>query len=202
VAAACRALAGTRLQAPPAYSAKRVEGRRSYELARRGIAVEPRVVAVTLHSIELLAVDGERVEIEVRCSPGTYIRALARDLGEALATGGHLVTLRRMRSGAFGLERAVGWDAPFEDALTPLSQLLPEIPAAVLTDSGVEALRHGRDLPRDLVRSGFPDAPVPRMRVLDSSGALLGLAVPRGFGRAGPGLSIEPVLHPDVVLVD
>ncbi len=194
-------------QVPPAYSAKHVGGRRLYELARRGeTGTAPRrAVPVTVHAIELLEAAGDLVEIEVRCAPGTYIRALGRDLGEDLGVGGHLTALRRLRSGAFGLEHAVAADrvvASSRSMVIPLSGLLDAMPAVRVNAEGREAVRHGRALGRVLVASGFPESPPDRVRVLDESGRLLALAVPRGFGLPTPGLLLDPVLQPDVVLVD
>lgn len=205
VRVACRRLTGELLQVPPAYSAKRVGGQRLYYLARQGVAVERQAVPVTVHAIEVFALQGDRLEIEVRCSPGTYVRAVARDLGQALGLGGHLVSLRRTRTGSFGLDQAVGWESltpAARDRVLPLSALLLDLPEARVGEDGAAALRHGRDLDHGLVRSGFPDVPPQRMRILDESGALLALAVPRGFDCDAPGLRVEPVLHPDVVLVE
>ena len=192
-------------QVPPSYSAKHVGGRRLYELARRGETATRRAVPVTVHAIEVLGAARDLVEIEVRCATGTYIRALGRDLGESLGVGGHLTALRRLRSGAFGLELAVPADrvAPSSRPLViPLSDLLEAMPAVRVSAEGREAVRHGRGLGRVLVASGFPESPPDRMRVLDESGRLLALAVPRGFGLPTPGLPLEPILQPDVVLVD
>jgi tRNA pseudouridine55 synthase len=144
------------------------------------------------------------LELEVRCSPGTYIRALARDLGETLGTGGHLVALRRTVSGTFTMADAVAWDEIGPGApVIPMGRLLEELPSATVTAAGRAALRHGRALDRSLVAAGFPSPPPPpRVRVLDEAGELVALAVPRGFDPSPPGLTLEPVLHPDVVLVD
>jgi tRNA pseudouridine55 synthase len=207
VSDACRRLTGDLLQIPPVYSAKRVGGQRLYDLARQGVAVERAAAPVTVHALEVVKIKDGHVEIEVRCSPGTYVRALARDLGESLGVGGHLTALRRTRSGPFGIETAVGWDDLGEHArerLLPLSDLLRELPEARVGARGAELLRHGRDLGQDLVVSGFPAAgPPPRVRILDETGrSLLALAVPRGFGPAVEGLPVQPVLHPDVVLSD
>ena len=206
VQAACRALTGALMQVPPLYSAKRVAGQRMYDLARQGQAVAREAVPVTVHALDVLAVEGDRVELEVRCSPGTYVRALARDLGAALGVGGHLQALRRTRTGAFGLEQAVAWDdlpARGRDAVLPLASLLTEMPAVTVGAEGREYLRHGRPLGRAQVREGFPSSdPPPRLRVLDEAGSLLAMAVPRGFGPAVQGLPLEPVLHTDVVLLD
>jgi len=202
---AVRSLVGTRDQVPPAYSAKRIAGRRLYELAREGVAA-PRVGSrVTVHSLDVLAAEGDRVELEVRCSPGTYVRALARDIGAALGVGGHLVALRRLRSGPFGLEQAADGArlSPADrERVVALKNLLPELPEVRVGAAGRAAVGHGRDLDRTLVVSPFPENPEPRWRVLDESGELLALAVPRGFSAEGSDLPVTPVLHPDVVLVE
>ena len=202
---ACRTLTGTLRQVPPAYSARRVGGRRLYELARQGVDVERDAAEVTVHAFEVLDVVGDRVEAAVTCSPGTYVRALARDLGAALGMGGHLAALRRTRSGEFALDQAVDGAAPapsWEQALLPLGSLLPGLPAVQVGAEGASALRHGRDLTARLLCSLFPAEPDERYRVLDEAGRLLALAVPRGFGPSGPALAVEPVLHPEVVLAD
>jgi tRNA pseudouridine55 synthase len=202
---ACRRLTGTIRQVPPAYSARRVGGRRLYELARRGVDVDREASSVTVHAFEVAGFTGDRVEAVVKCSPGTYVRALARDLGEALGVGGHLVSLRRTRSGDFALDQAVDGADPspaWEHRLLPLEALLPGLPAVQVGAEGATALRHGRDLTRPLVSAGFPRVPQERFRVLDEAGALLALAVPRGFGDRAPGLPVEPVLHPEIVLAD
>jgi tRNA pseudouridine55 synthase len=204
VEAACAGFAGELWQLPPAYSARRKDGLRHYQRARRGEAVPREPARITVWELRAGELDGEgRLQLEVRCSPGTYVRALARDIGERLGVGGHLLELRRTRSGSFDLSAAVPLDEVGNagDRTVPLSGLLPELPAVRVGRVGAEALRHGRDLSRSLVLEGFPvDRPPERLRVLGPDGELLGLAVPRGFGPAGPGLSWEPALHPDVVL--
>jgi tRNA pseudouridine55 synthase len=145
------------------------------------------------------------MEIAVRCSAGTYVRALARDLGEALGTGAHLVALRRTWAGGFGLEESIGWeglDASAVRRLVPLARVLPDMPAVRVAGEGVARLRHGRDLTRHEAVAGWPLGALERVRVLDEAGGLLALAVPRGFDGRGSDLPVEPVLHPDVVLVD
>jgi tRNA pseudouridine55 synthase len=205
VESALATLRASRVQLPPVFSAKHVEGRRAHELAREGRDVPRQPVAVTFHFLDLLERRRDELTIEVRCSPGTYVRALARDLGDALGVGAHLTALRRTRSGAFGLEQALSLDAVEADgarSLIPLGGLLPEMPAVRVGLEGRVALGHGRDLGRSLVLEGFPSDPPPRLRVLDEQGALLGLAVPRGFEPSPAGLRVEPLLHPDLVLVD
>jgi tRNA pseudouridine55 synthase len=204
VEAAARTLVGEQMQVPPAYSAKRSGGERLYDLARRGVAVERLPVRVVVYALDVRRAEGAEVEMEVRCAPGTYVRAIARDLGERLGTGAHLVALRRIRSGTFGEESAVGWDdVPVRgrEALVPMAALLPDLPAVTVTDEGERALRFGRDLAAPLLVGGFPAATGPRWRVLDGSGALVALATPRAMPPEGE-LPVDPVLHPDIVLLE
>jgi tRNA pseudouridine55 synthase len=206
VEAACRELTGDLMQLPPLYSAKRVAGERMYRLARQGATVDREAVPVSVYEIRVLALEGDRLELHVRCSPGTYVRALARDLGERLGVGAHLAALRRTRTGAFGLDGAVSLqELPQRgrDALRPLSGVLTDMPAVTVGPEGLGWLRNGRALDRARVLSGFPEGdPPPRVRLVAENGALLALAVPRGFEAPAPGLSLEPVLQPDVVLVE
>ena len=103
---ALRSLTGERLQEPPRYSAKKIEGTRAYELARAGEEVAMRMAAIHIYEMELAECELPRIRIRVRCSKGTYIRSLAREIGEALRSGGHLTSLRRTRSGGFRAEEA------------------------------------------------------------------------------------------------
>ena len=97
-------------QIPPMYSAKKVNGKKLYDLARKGIEVERRPKKVTIKEFEIKKVDLPFVSFRVVSSSGTYIRQIAHDLGEALGCGAHLTDLRRMRSGEFGIEKAVPLD--------------------------------------------------------------------------------------------
>jgi tRNA pseudouridine55 synthase len=201
--AALAGLVGSFDQVPPAFSARRVGGRRLYELARRGEATIREATTVTVYALTLHDRRGDLLDLEVHCSPGTYVRALARDLGERLGVGGHLTALRRTRSGSFGLDEAVSGDDLSEarESVVPLRALLPELPAVCVGPEGRERVRHGRDLGRGHTLSGFPEGPVERVRVLDETGDLLALAVPRGFESPGPAPAVEAALHPEVVLL-
>lgn len=94
---------GPIMQVPPIFSACKVEGKRAYDLARKGKEVELQAKPITIHSITLEAFDAEAMQLTLRvaCSKGTYIRSLARDLGEALRSGAHLTALRRTRVGNY-----------------------------------------------------------------------------------------------------
>jgi tRNA pseudouridine55 synthase len=201
--AALARLEGSYDQVPPAYSARRVGGRRLYELARRGEGA-PRVAKlVTIRKIELLATGNDSLEIEVRCSPGTYVRALARDLGEDLGVGGHLTALRRTESGSFDLADSVPGDdlSQGRERVVPLRELLPELPAVRVGEVGSDLVRHGRDLGPESTLGDFPEEAVDRVRILDESGNLLAVAVPRPRPTDQSAPRVEPALHPDVVLV-
>ena len=103
---ALRSLTGERLQAPPLYSAKKVEGVRAYEFARAGEEVELRKALINIYEMELTRCEIPDISIRVRCSKGTYIRSLAGEIGEAVASGAYLTALRRTRSGGFTVENA------------------------------------------------------------------------------------------------
>ena len=211
------AFRGTFLQQPPAYSAKKIGGKRSHRLAREAsrtlaaapalpassaLAVLPAPVSVTVYALELGGVDGGRVTLSVECSAGFYVRGLAHDLGERLGVGGHLAALKRVRSGDLTLADATGLSGLELDppaalaALVPLAQMLPALTALTLTREGARRAGHGLDLgPADL--EGGPVALASAggtgpFRLLDTAGDLIAVAEPI----EGPGL-----LHPAVVLV-
>ena len=97
---------GTINQVPPIYSAKKVNGTRAYELARKGVEVEMKANEITIIDLELSLVENDQIIFKVNCSKGTYIRSLANDIGKALNSGGHLIELRRTRSGSFTTDDA------------------------------------------------------------------------------------------------
>jgi tRNA pseudouridine55 synthase len=107
VRSALRSLTGTISQLPPAYSAKTVDGTRAYDAARRGEPLELQPVDVTVHAWDIRELAGSALTATVTCSGGTYIRALARDLGRLTSSAAHLSALRRMRVGSFDVAEAV-----------------------------------------------------------------------------------------------
>jgi tRNA pseudouridine55 synthase len=143
---------GTIQQLPPVYSAKKVDGERMYAVARRGGEVERRPVTVTIHSIRVTRVELPDVDFEVVCGSGTYIRAIARDAGEALGAGGHLRALRRTAVGVHSVEDAVPLDALGDEErvraalLTPLDALAG-LPRVAVDEAGAAALGFGRTIP-------------------------------------------------------
>lgn len=147
---ALRSLEGTYPQQPPAYSARKVQGRRAYAIARAGgePVLEPR--DVTVHAIRLVDWTPPVASIEALVSAGTYVRSIARDLGERLGSVGHCSALRRESIGAFEAANAVTLDAltGSEPLLAPLA-LLGEMPRVELDVDGVAAVRHGRAVHAD-----------------------------------------------------
>ena len=102
---------GNVMQRPPAFSAMKVGGRRAYAMARKGEAPELAPRPVEIHSIALTAYEWPRVALNIHCGKGTYVRSIARELGEALGTGGHCASIRRTAVGAWTASRAVTVDA-------------------------------------------------------------------------------------------
>ena len=226
--AALDAFRGTFLQQPPAFSAKKIDGRRSYKLARArrvppGVAPVSDTVAysanppalpapatVTAHRIDILSMEADTVTLSVDCSAGFYIRSLAHDLGARLGTGAHLTALRRTRTGEFALNRALTLDAAERDpgaaaeALIPLSGVLPQLASVILTAEGVTRAARGQDVrPSDRLAavSSQPSA------VDDEPAALSHQPFIRLLDPAGGLVAIAQragaggLLHPSVVLV-
>jgi tRNA pseudouridine55 synthase len=242
IEAALDAFRGTFLQQPPAFSAKKIDGQRSYKLARAARRtphlapreaephpaplhaaphsapldaaphLAPREVAphpapldaaphpaplpaacrVTTTRLDIVSLEADSVTVSVDCSAGFYIRSLAHDVGQRLGIGAHLTSLRRTRTGDFGLDRALPLDVAERDpaaavsAMVPLSAALPSWPEVVLTADEVRRIGQGQDIanPQSLIPSPF-------VRLLDSRGQLVAVAEPAPGG----------ALHPSVVLV-
>ena len=147
-------------QVPPMYSAKKVEGKKLYELARKGVEIERKPVNITIHTLEVLN-DGEirtphsTLRIRVICSAGTYIRTLAEDIGRSVGVGAHLAELRRTRAGRFDISRAVTLSDLEEttdpaSALIPMSEAVAHLPEVILIEDRVTKTRNG-------LSTRFPD---------------------------------------------
>ena len=166
-------------QIPPAHSAVKVAGVRSYKRARRGdeVALKPR--RVHIHAMELLSYDFPRLRVRIHCSAGTYIRSLAADLGEALATGAYLAELRRLRAGGLGLDKALTLDqvarlsraGQIEKALVHPRLALSELAAVELNEGKLVDFVHGKAIE-------YPTGAGPRevCAVFDAAQTLFGLA--------------------------
>jgi tRNA pseudouridine55 synthase len=154
VQAALSSFAGEQVQRPPVYSAKHVGGRRSYQLARRGRVVEPPPVTITVHAIELIECQWPEAVFRATVSPGTYLRALARDLGDRLGVGAHLTSLRREAIGSLRVEDAVGLDAVSPASVLPVRAVLGHLPVHQLDEAARLAVSHGRPVPADAGAAG------------------------------------------------
>ena len=137
-------------QVPPMYSALKREGVPLYKLARQGITVEREPRSVVIHNIELLDWNPPLLTIQVKCSPGTYIRALARDLGQKLGCGAHLQNLIRLASGHFTLEKAVSLDelaqGDWRGFIHPLDEALLDFAPMVVDAQAEKRIRHGQQI--------------------------------------------------------
>jgi tRNA pseudouridine55 synthase len=156
IRAALPAFTGDILQTPPQFSAVKVDGQRAYALARGGETVA--LAARPLHVARLALVDrpdADCATLEMDCGKGGYVRSVARDLGAALGCHGHVVELRRLRSGPFGLERAIAVDlverlrhgGGIDAHLLPVSTGLDDIPALAVSAEAAADLRMGRSTP-------------------------------------------------------
>ena len=195
---------GTYPQQPPVFSAKKIDGDRAYDLARRNAPVRLQPVQVTATVLEVIEWRGTTLRVRLVCSAGYYVRSLADAIGERLGTGAHLAGLIRTRSGDFTLAEAVGLDVvdrrPHDAAarVIPLAALLPSLPAITLTPEGASLAARGGFIglshvtgPSTLPRGG-------RVRLLHPDGHLIAIAEPRAGGDSA-GL-LPHFLHPNVVL--
>lgn len=183
IADAIPLLTGSIMQRPPAFSAKQVGGVRAHAAARRGEMLELAPVPVQVHAWTLLERRDADLAVRITCGGGTYIRALARDLGRATGSAAHLVRLRRMRSGAFDVAQAVTVDdvASGKAPLLPPIAAVPELPIHALGSSEIVRVSHGQAL----------TAPggAGRLALVDDAGALVAIADRQ-----------DGVLHPRMVL--
>ncbi len=152
---------GEFLQTPPPVSAKKVDGRRAYELARQSIAVELEPVKVHVYELTILEIEGADVRLRVHCSGGTYMRSIAHDAGQALGCGAHLTELRRTASGEFEIEQArtleqlegLAKEERLIDALVPPAKMLAAMPSVFVDELTVTQIRNGRNFPASPFRS-------------------------------------------------
>jgi tRNA pseudouridine55 synthase len=181
---------GTFLQQPPAYSAKKIDGERSYASARAGKTILHEPVSVTVAGLAIIDLKGTDLTLKIECSAGFYVRALAHDIGQRLGIGAHLAALRRTESSgltlldATPLEFAEQSKEDAMDAVVPMESMLPQFGQVVLTDETLLQAVHGRNISAAAPVSG----PV---RLVDQLGQLVGIGEPT---------SVPGVLHPAVVL--
>jgi len=201
------AFRGTFEQQPPAFSAKKVAGRRSYESARAarlkplpglpglpgppGLSL-PAPVSVTVHHLAIVGLAADCATLTLECSAGFYVRSLAHELGVSLGIGAHLAALRRTASAGLTLADAIPLDAAERSrdaaaaAIVPIERMLQDLPSVVLGREDVERVTHGQD-----VAAGARKAGGNSVRLFDQAGQLLGIAE----AARTPGF-----LHPSIVL--
>ena len=185
------------------YSAKKIDGKKLYELARKGETVERKAVTVTIHELELLSeppasaggqiADIETVRLRVSCSAGTYIRTLAEDIGRKLDVGAHLQELRRTRAGKFTIEQSLTLDDLAElpdpsSAMLPMEQAVAHLPGISLTEERISKTKNG--LSTRILDSSFKDGEAVQMTNI--AGDLIAI----GYFDAA-----ENIVQPKVVLV-
>ena len=164
---------GDILQVPPMYSALKVNGKKLYELARKGQEVERQPRPITVFELTNLGFDGTRLSLRVRCSKGTYIRTLCQDIGDALGCGGCMEALRRVRAGEYGIEDAVPLEQLLESEtperyLRSLDTMFAHCPAVTLTPNQEKRCRNGNPFSSPLPQGTY--------RAYSQSGEFLMLA--------------------------
>ena len=164
---------GEILQVPPMYSALKVNGQKLCDLARKGKEVERTPRPITIFELECLAFHGDTARLRVRCSKGTYIRTLCKDIGQALGCGGCMTALRRVTAGEYGIENAV----PLQELLdseTPekylqkVDTMFADLPAITLTEKQEARCRNGNSFTLKMADG--------RYRVYSQSGEFLALS--------------------------
>jgi tRNA pseudouridine55 synthase len=178
--AALQGLLGPILQIPPVYSAKKVRGEASHRRVRRGEAVDLNPVEVHVYDLRVLGLELPSVQLGVRCSSGTYVRALARDLGRSLGVGGHLTALRRVGIGPFLVDSAVDFDsladpALIEAELLPPAEALSHFPSLEVGPEDAGRILHGQSL--SMAGSEIPERTPVRILL---NGNLLAVAAREG----------------------
>jgi tRNA pseudouridine55 synthase len=188
---------GEVMQTPPMYSAKKIDGKKLYELARKGEEVTRKPVAVTMHKLEIVPDEfsdpHSTLRIQVACSAGTYIRTLAEDIGREIGTGAHLTALRRTAAGKFDITHAITLEQ-LEESAEPAGLLLPVDDAVShlrefkLADDRIEPTRNG--LTTRVDESVYADREYVRMT--HGAGTLVGVGIYSGADKS---------IRPKIVLI-
>ena len=178
-------------QVPPMYSALKHEGQPLYKLARAGETIERKARTITISQLKVLGLEGDRLQLEVHCSKGTYIRSLVEDIGAALGCGAHVSALRRIKAGPFDLSQSVTLEAlealhaeggaeALDHLLLPMDSGLEDWPVLELTEQTAYYLNHGQ-----AVR--VPGSPAfGKVRLRDASGRFLGIGEMTDDARVAP----------------
>ncbi len=165
-------------QIPPMYSAIKHEGKKLYELARKGVEVERKARSVTIHDLEILSGSDADYSLRIRCSKGTYVRTLCHDIGQALGCGGCMSSLRRVHAGAFRVDEACTIDdltdvEAAEKRLISVDALFPELPAYTVGERDLRLVYNGNSVSAPTLDDG-------RYRVYAPDGEFLMLGEAEG----------------------
>ena len=170
---------GCQWQKPPIYSALKHRGVPLYRYARNGRPVEKPARRICIESIEIRSLALPRVQFELTCTAGTYVRTLCADVGEALGCGGHLASLRRLASSGFELKEAFGLEQLERQAerdrrsvMLPMTEALREMPGIDVDNALTNAIKHGRMITAETV-PGLRDIPDGPIKALDPNGRLV-----------------------------
>lgn len=202
VAKALEGFRGEIEQIPPMYSAKKIDGKKLYEHARKGETIERKAITVTIYELSLLlppavsgglSYDTDTVVIRVRCGAGTYIRTLAEDIGKSLSIGAHLTELRRTKAGRFSIDESITLDELAEladplSALIPMSEAVSHLAEFLVPADRIDKTRNG--LSTRVFDTGFTDGEP--IRMIDASSCLIAIGYFDGA---------ENTIQPKVVLV-
>ncbi|MBM4349202.1 MAG: tRNA pseudouridine(55) synthase TruB [Deltaproteobacteria bacterium] len=160
-----KSFSGKIRQTPPMFSAVKVKGKPLYRMARKGIEIEREEREIHLYDLQIQKIDLPIIHFRVSCSRGTYIRALARDIGKRIGCGAHLISLRRTRSGPFTLDQAIPMDGlkaltgneAFHSSLIPMREVLLGLPEVIGDERMVRKVRYGKEMTvRDLDPQTLP----------------------------------------------
>ena len=169
---------GKLLQTPPMYSAKKVDGKKLYELAREGIEIERKPVEITINELQISDTKDVTANMHVRCSAGTFIRTLAEEIGKEIGIGAHLSELRRIAAGAFGIENAVSLEEldALEDPysrIISMNEAVGHLPSIELSEDRIGKTLSGLStrVQRNDLGSGDP------IRMIDSAGGLIAIGI-------------------------
>ena len=193
VGAAIEPFRGKIMQRPPAYSAIRVQGRRAYDLARRGKPpqLEPR--PVTIHRLEVVAYDYPKLQLDIQCGSGTYVRALGRDIAERLGTAAVMSALQRTAIGSFTVEQAIALEAisakHLDDVLLPPVRAVEALSQVRLSERQLEQVGHGRPIRLD---TQLQEAISDEVVALDTRGNLAAILKPEIGGDWRPSRNFLP----------
>jgi tRNA pseudouridine55 synthase len=194
VRAALSAFVGPIEQTPPAYSAVKIDGKRAHALARRGDEFTIAARTIKIDAIDVADYNWPELRLEVHCGKGTYIRSLARDLGEKLGCGAYVRELRRLRIGRFTVADAVKLDDSLTDArsrLLPMKAALADLPQVKVNAADAETLRHGQPI---VPAKNSQLAMGSEVAVVDERDGLIGVGIVKREGLIWPAKSLPEVV--------